>query len=102
MTEPIKPCPACGRESTPYLGSAFIDYRPTPLSHDLDAENARAMQLLRATETLDRVITATWDRDASGSILLDETFIDQKLEWGDVEFGPLAAALIALADKVQS
>lgn len=59
-----------------------------------------AMAVWRAVKTLETAVQERHDLDARGSVLLDEHLIAE-MGWGEVRYGPLLAALIALADEVE-
>lgn len=65
---------------------------------ELEAENARGDALLRAVGTINAACTA---KGGAGSTVLDERFIAQELEWGEVQYGSLEPALLALSLAAQ-
>jgi hypothetical protein len=60
-----------------------------------------AMNLRAACEVLETAVQERYDIDARGSVLIDDRFIRDTLKWGEVAYGPLADALIALAGEVE-
>lgn len=65
---------------------------------ELEAENTRGDALLRAVGTINAACTA---KGGAGSTVLDEKFIARELEWGEVQYGPLEPALLALSLAAQ-
>lgn len=103
MPSEIAPCPVCGGagEQNAYDRSAgqITCVGECGWAQPADVWNrlSRAATLLRAVESLETAVRERYDVDAPGSVLLDEKFIKDGLAWGEVQYGPLADALIALA-----
>lgn len=109
MSETIAPCPACGWTHNDVhdgfrtcrncgFDAACVNFGGVLGWDDL----SRAAALLRACDALDAAVLARNNLvDARGSVLLDDRFIGETLQWSEVLYGPLADALVALAAQLQ-